>query len=139
MTAVPLFLVRLMQRPKLGSLKVGPEDRISIELAERLRGWSLDGRLNAVWTHPANEVGGGTKNAALRYTLAKALGMIPGTPDFLFIGPTSAVIEMKAPGGSLSDNQKDFRDWCAMRGVNHAVCRSADDAEAKLREWGILA
>lgn len=141
MMGVPVFLVKLMMRPQLSaSAKLGPEDVICIEFANRLRAWTLDERLTAIWSHPANEVGGGTKNAKIRYAIAKALGLIAGFPDFIFTWKGGAgFIEFKAPKGTMSDNQKDFRSWCELVGIPYVVARSADEGEAALREWGVLA
>lgn len=137
----PAFLVTLMDRPRLSpTMKKGPEDIICIDFANRLRVWTLEGRLRCVWTHPPHEAAGGTKFAAIRYALARALGMITGAPDYLFMAAAGSwAIEMKAPGGSMTENQKNFRSWCEMHSIPFAVCRSADEAEAKLREWGVLA
>jgi hypothetical protein len=137
---VPAFIVRLMHRPALSPYaKLGPEDRISIEFANQLRAWTLEGRLKAVFFHAANEVGGGTKNAAIRYAVAKALGLITGTYDFTFLSDRGAwVIEMKAGKNRPTDGQKDFAAWCDMHGVKNAVCYSAGEAEIKLKEWGVL-
>nr|DAM62827.1 MAG TPA: Nuclease [Caudoviricetes sp.] len=131
---------RLMIRPTLGrSVKLGPEDRISIEFANRLRVWTIERRLRGVWTHVANEVGGGTKNAMIRYAVAKALGMIPGCSDFIFMWDSgSAAIEMKAPCGVQNDNQSDFQKWCEAEGVPYFIAKSADEAEQILLSLGIL-
>lgn len=132
-------ILRLMFCPRLGAVKLGPEDRISIEFANRLRAWTIERRLRAVWTHVANEVGGGTKNAKLRYALAKALGMISGCSDFIFMWDSgSAAIEMKAARGVQTDNQSDFQKWCEAENVPYHVAKSADEAEKILRDLGVL-
>lgn len=135
----PAYLLNLLAIPKLGAVKLGPEDCICIEFANRLRAWSLEGRMSCVWLHPANEVAGGTKLAALRYSIAKALGLISGAPDYVFLSSEgSFAIEMKAGKNGLSDNQKAFRTWCESQEIPYAVCRSADEAEFELRAWGLL-
>lgn len=141
MTAVPPFLLRLMVPTGSGTLRLGPEDRIAREFADRLRAWSLEGRMTALWFHVPNELAGrhNDRRAAIRYGVAKALGLIPGVADYVFLSGTGAwVLEAKAPRGSLTATQKDFRAWCALHGVPHAVMRSADDGERALREWGVL-
>lgn len=138
---VPAFLIRLLDPGRLSPrVKLGPEDRICIEFANRIRVAALEGRLRCVWTHVGNEVGGGYgKSSEIRYAIARALGFVTGTPDYLFLAPDrAAVIEFKSKDGSLSENQKLFRSWCELSGVPHAVCRSAEDGVAKLREWGFL-
>ncbi|EHK57744.1 hypothetical protein [Allomesorhizobium alhagi] len=136
----PAALLRLMTRPFLApTLKLGPEDRICIEFANRLRAWTLEGRPVAVWSHIGNEIGGGTKNANIRYAIAKALGMITGASDYVFLWPGgSAALEAKAPKGVQTAGQTDFEAWCTARGVPYRIMRSADEGEAILREMGVL-
>lgn len=137
--STPAFLVSLMHRPPLGNVKLGPEDRVAVEFANRLRAWTLEGRLKAIWSHIGNEIAGGVKNAAIRYAIAKALGFISGFPDFVFAWKEGAgVIEFKAPKGTMSQNQKNFRSWCELIGIPYVVARSADEGEATLRAWGVL-
>ncbi|MEN5278937.1 hypothetical protein ABE527_18570 [Brucella sp. TWI432] len=132
-------ILRLMLRPTLSKVKLGPEDVISIDFANRPREWTITRRLIAVWTHIPNEVAGGSKNAGLRYAIAKALGMISGAADYVFLWDGgSAAIEMKAPKGTQSGNQSDFQKWCELMDVPYYVTRSADEAEEKLRTLGIL-
>lgn len=138
---VPGFLLRLMIPSKTTNLQYGPEDQIAHEFATRLRTWALQGQLYAVWFHVPNEIAGqqGSRRAAIRYALAKAIGLIPGTADFIFLcAAGSFALECKAGRNTLSANQKDFRDWCELVGVPFAVFRSADEGEAQLRAWGIL-
>lgn len=138
---VPAFLIRLLDPGRLSArIKMGPEDRICLEFAARLRMATFEGRLTAVWTHVGNELGGGRgKSSQIRYALAKHLGCITGAPDYFFLAPGGAgVIEFKAAKGVLSPNQEDFQHWCERQQIRHAVCRSADAGEAALRLWGFL-
>ena len=92
--------------------------------------------MSAVWAHPANEL---CKPDAAT-AVARALGLITGTGDYLFLWRDgSGVIEAKSATGSLTPAQRDFRDWCADRGVRWAKIRTADQGEVTLREWGVLA
>jgi hypothetical protein len=45
---------------------------------------------------------------------------------------------MKTKTGVLTDNQKAFRSWCELKGAKYVVAKSFEEAEAQLREWGIL-
>lgn len=121
-------------------LKLGPEDRIGIDLAGRLRVASIEGRLIAVWLHVANEVGGGHGNKSrIAYAVAKALGTHAGIADLLFLwNGGSLAIELKAPGNTQTESQKLFEAWCAHANVPYHVCTSADEAEAILRAAGVL-
>ena len=137
---VRAFLYRLLVRkPLSASIKLGPEDKESVLLADRLRLWSMEGRFRGVWWHTPNEVGYDTdRRARIRYARAIAMGCVPGTPDFVFIGCRSLVVEMKSKLGRLSDRQEDFRDWCELSGVSYHVCTSADEVEVILRKEGLL-
>jgi len=69
---------------------------------------------------------------------AKAAGVRRGWPDLQFLLPDgrTVYIELKTPTGSLSPEQRAFRDRCAPHGI-FALCRSVDDVEAALRGWGV--
>lgn len=135
-------LLRLMDPGKLSSVaarRMKPEECLSREVAGACRAWTLEGRLEGVWSHVPNELGGGTRNAKIRYAVTKHMGLISGAPDFFFAGRSGAVvIELKSKTGSLSSNQKDFRTWCEGQQVPYRVCRSLDEVEAALKAEGLL-
>lgn len=138
MALLPVLLRLMDYRHFKG--RVGPEDRLAIEIATMLRVASIEGRLKAAWTHVPHEVGGRGKPAAIRMALAKAMGLIKGSADYVFVGPSGGGwIEAKTEKSYPTPAQKDFGQWCESLGVNHAVCRSVEEVEAKLREWGVLA
>lgn len=68
---------------------------------------------------------------------AKAMGVRPGFPDLSFVFPDGGTryIELKSEVGSLSAEQREFRDFTRPHGV-WAVCRSVDEVAAALRGWG---
>ena len=144
MASMIAALLRIMQvKPFKG--KKGPEDRLAIDVASMLRIASLEGRLSATWTCIPHEVGAVRKGssafrlAQARYAKAKAMGLITGSADYVFVWPDGGGwIELKAPTGSLSPAQQDFRDWCAGAGTRFEVARSTDDVEAILIHWGVL-
>lgn len=83
-------------------------------------------------TFPA---GGGGK---IRGGKLKAMGLKPGVPDVLIIHQGRAYwIELKAEGGRLNDKQKALHPLLSEVGCCVAVCRSLEDVEESLREWGI--
>lgn len=119
--------------------RMGEEDRISIEVATMLRVATLEGRLSATWTHIPHEVAARGKFANIHMAMAKALGLIKGSADFVFVWPEGGGwIELKTDTGSLSPHQRDFRDWAIASGCRHAVCRSCEEVVTKLIEWGVL-
>lgn len=77
----------------------------------------------------------------------KAMGVKPGWPDFIFIGPSTdhdqiidvAFLELKRKGkGRLSDEQRSFQEWCYSLSIPHAVADNVDDAIEFLRAHGIV-
>lgn len=133
------FLLRLMQFRRLNpKVRLGPEDAMCVEFAASLRAASIEGRLRGVWTHPAQELAHGHRSG-VGGAIAKAMGMITGTSDYLLLWDNGAgVLEAKSATGSLTEAQKDWRKWCEAQGVRHAVFRTVDQGEDKLREWGVL-
>lgn len=132
-------LLRLMDcKPFRG--RTGPEDRLAIDVATYLRAATLEGRLRGTWTHIPHEVGGGNGVASkIRYGLAKAMGLIAGSGDYVFVGPgVGGWIELKTETGRLNPAQKDFSEWCGDKSVNYAVCRSLSEVIEKLNAWGLL-
>lgn len=71
-------------------------------------------------------------------TKAKAMGVRRGFPDLMFLFPDGVTryIELKTATGSLSPEQREFRDRAKPYGV-WALCRSLDEVIAALRSWGI--
>lgn len=123
----------------------GPEDDLALVVGSALRGWTLEGRLHATWTNVPHEVGAVSKKspafraAQARYAKNIAQGLIAGSGDYVFIGDGPAGwIELKSSTGSLSPDQRDFRDWCGLVGARYEVCRTIDAVEATLRGWGML-
>lgn len=133
----PAHLVRLMSHVPFRG-KLGPEDAESYAFANSLRLATLEGRLKAVWLHPANELAYAPRIKA-QAGKARALGLINGASDFLFLwSGKSLAIEMKSKTGSLTPGQKDFAAWCRDAGVPYYVARSCDAGLAVLAEYGVL-
>lgn len=138
-------LLRLMfYHPFKGKLR-GPEDRLAIDVATMLRVATLEGRLKATWTCIPHEVGATALKskefnlAQARYAKAKAQGLITGSGDYVFVwNEGGGWIELKAPNGSLSPAQKDFRYWCMQSGSHYATCRTVEEVEQTLILWGAL-
>lgn len=73
--------------------------------------------------------------------LLKRLGLKPGMPDLLFIGPDGRCYFLELKRGRLgrfSLAQELFGSLMLARGVPYAVARSFAEAEAQLRAWGVL-
>jgi hypothetical protein len=69
----------------------------------------------------------------------KELGGRNGSPDMLFVvGGVPHGLELKAPGGTQSQAQRDaMRDWRAAGGV-YEVAKGLDDALEVLSRWRVL-
>jgi len=135
--AIPL----LMSRPKIpwkwGAklVELKPEEKLCVEIADKLRALTGQGKLRGVWFHVPNE---GKRNK-LTAIILKAMGMISGTWDFPLMGPWgNGVIEIKVGTNGLTDNQKYFSYWCGLWQVKRKVCYSWAEVEATLKEWGAI-
>lgn len=73
-------------------------------------------------------------------TKMRAEGVRRGVPDLCFVlsGGTAAFLEMKAPGGSLTPEQKQFRDAAEAAGAWWATAKSLEEAWDILARWGVL-
>lgn len=140
--AAPMaVLARLMRATKTSArIVLQPEERLAAAFATALRAAVLEKRLRAVWTHPANEIAGRRSGLSqIRYAIAKSMGLIDGTADYLFLASDgSGALEAKVGRNGLQDNQKDFQAWCEMNGVKHAVFRTVEEGLEALVKWGFL-
>jgi len=70
----------------------------------------------------------------------KSEGVRSGVADLCFMLPGGKVgwMEMKKPGGYLSDTQKQFRDRCALLGHHWALAKSVNEALEYLTSWDAL-
>lgn len=92
--------------------------------------------------HVPNETGT-AHGYGLRLKMAR-LGVKPGVPDIVIIEPpplvlgaAGAVIEMKRVRGSkTTEAQLEWLERFKRRGWAWAICKGADDALARLAEWG---
>ena len=70
--------------------------------------------------------------------LRRAMGLHNGVPDLCVMWQGGfGYLELKAPKGQLSDDQKTFRNACAQCGARWAQVRSMELAEGVLRDWGV--
>jgi hypothetical protein len=85
------------------------------------------------WTHfPAGELRDKATGGKL-----KAMGLAPGWADFLFVMPNAqlAMLELKVPGGVLSDAQIEVKQKCQRLGCAYAVARSMEELEDIVVAW----
>ncbi len=89
---------------------------------------------NWMYTHiPAGEYRDKVTAARL-----KAMGLKPGWPDFIFVGPAIFFLELKRKGGKPSEAQKEVAAGLKARGCHYHLSDTLDDAIATLHEVGII-
>lgn len=97
------------------------EDALQQQVAAYLD-WALPAPLK--WLHIPN----GGRRDAVTAAILKSFGVKPGAADVLILRPQGFIwIELKAPKGVLSEDQKAWRDWCRSIGAPWFVCRSLED------------
>lgn len=86
-----------------------------------------------VFFHPPN----GGKRAGKSGSLLKAMGMLAGVPDLVFVMPNgqAAFIELKTPTGEVREEQIEFQRRVRANGCAYATCRSFDEVETTLVRW----
>jgi hypothetical protein len=70
----------------------------------------------------------------------KRIGTVPGVPDLMILGPNgqARVLEVKRPGGQLSEAQREFLARLDLAGCEYAVVYSVEEAVAACRNWGVV-
>jgi hypothetical protein len=137
MKAIPLLMARSKIPWSIGDSKVKlrPEDAKCITFADRMRVVVDNGSYRGIWCHIPNE----GKRGVLSQLVIRAMGLIKGAPDYMFMGTWGhGVIEFKDGKNNLEDYQRYFRYWCERDGVNHATVWSAEQAFEVLKKWGAL-
>ena len=137
-----ISVVRLMSWPpfKSRSKRSLPEQDMCIEFANILRAYELDGRTRCIWTHVPNEIGwNNNKVAQMLYAAAKAMGMIVGTADYLFLSANGSIaMEAKSKTGKQHDGQKDFEIWCREKGVPYYLFRTVEEGIEILKKHEMI-
>lgn len=102
-----------------------PEDDIQKECVKILLGWEALGKLT--FYHTPN----GGKRGIREATRFKALGVRAGVSDLTIIlpGGRALFIELKAPKGTTSQNQRAFLDRVGKLGCPTSICKSATELQ----------
>lgn len=120
-----------------------PEDDLQAAIVESLR-YSL--RQGVLVHHSPNE-----RRDVREAKRMKRAGVMPGWPDLTFLWsdcglvpgglvgytPSVAFIEIKSKSGSLTPEQRAFRDFCLGGRFRWALVRSLEQAIETVREWGL--
>lgn len=106
------------------------EAALHMEVVRFLRYALPDG---VVFFHVPN----GEKRDAAAAGKLKAMGVLPGVPDLVFIMPKgqAAFIELKRPGEVLSDAQIALRRRLVACNCGYSVARSLDEVEQTVARW----
>lgn len=130
-------LLRIAERRKVGPRKAAAirssELSLHISIATILRDHCLP---DWMFTHiPSGEA----RNIRTAAKL-KAMGVRRGWPDLLLISPEGRphFMELKRPGARLTADQASFLAWCRVHDVQHAVCRTIDEALTTFDSWSCL-
>lgn len=86
-------------------------------------------------THAANK-----PRSAQQGAREKAMGAMAGWPDLQILGPgpdgpSAWFMEIKAPGGKLSEAQRDVIDRIMDAGFPVRIIRSVEDARKAVADW----
>ena len=124
----------------MGKQKVVSEDRIQQDIVNLFS--SICRYHNFMYFAVPNEAAMKGRRGREIYSLVawlKKMGLIPGAADIV-LGHRGKMycLEVKSDSGSLSPNQKNFMAWAERCGVAYRVVRSAADAGAALKTWGII-
>lgn len=113
--------------------KEASEHKIQCALMDYL---AIAGRRDLHWFAIPN----GEKRHISVASRLKAEGVRRGSPDLVFIldGGRTGFLEMKNATGTLSPDQREFRDKAKTLGHLWGMARSVDEALPILTEWGVL-
>jgi hypothetical protein len=99
-----------------------PEQAIQRAIFQHLRQRSAPGVF-------AFHVPNGGARTAIEAAIFKGLGVVPGTPDVIAIkGGVTHALELKAPGGRLSDAQRDCHERLRAAGAIVGTATGLDEA-----------
>lgn len=108
------------------------ERQIHLGIVQMLK---LMAKPDVVWMHVANERRCSPREGAF----LKQMGVLAGVADFVFVTFPARVsfLEVKRPGGKLTDSQKEFRDRVEALGCRYVVAHSTNEAAVLLSELDI--
>lgn len=121
-----------MARPVTRMHRRPPAKEISLHMSVAAflrRAWPAD----LLWFHVPN----GEKRDKATAGKLKAMGVLAGVPDFVFVMPNAQVafLELKRGDGETSEEQDKFCDRARACGCGYAVARSMEEVEVVLSRW----
>lgn len=108
-----------------------PEELLQRAVVEWL-GWT---KPDCVWFFVNN----GARLSKAQAGIAKAMGVLPGVADLVFVLSDGKVgfIELKISGERLSPSQEDFHNNVRKLGASTTVARSIEGVQEILKDWGV--
>ena len=128
---IPLATRIALGRPQPFRGRIGPEERIGIDLANGLRARLIEKSDIPPWCHVPNE---GRRSRAAG-ALLRAQGLFPGFADYIFPRPGSLMIELKAGNEKQTPNQDLAQEWCDLTDMEYRIARSAREALDIYQDW----
>ena len=118
-----------MKAPRI----VRSELAVHMQVAAYLRRAMPQPDFPVLWWHTPN----GEKRDQRTAAKLRAMGVLPGVADFLFIMPNgqAAFLELKSATGALSGDQEQFRFRVRQNGCGYATARTLDEAVVILERW----
>ena len=113
--------------------KQSAEDRLHKTIVKNAPAWLNEG---VIMFHVPN----GEKREPRTGARLKAMGVLPGVADLVFISGNGRAhfMELKGPKGNQTDVQKEFEARCEAIAAPYVVIRSVEEALLWLRVWGLL-
>src|SRR4029077_1805109 len=109
------------------------EFQLQCAVVDTVRRWINPGW---IWTH----IPSGEKRDVVTAVRLKRMGVMPGFPDLMFVGPTgwTCWIELKARGGRLSKVQGAIASRLIAGGHGYLCSSDYRDIIETLKGWGVL-
>jgi len=135
MTMPPLLMIAEGRKPRPRKAPISRPREIELHrrTAATLRKLA---RPDWQWWHTPN----GERRDGRTAAKLKAMGVRPGVPDFMLIGPDGAarLLELKREGEALSDAQLGFKLWAIRHGVAYVVAENFSHVMTALQTWGAV-
>jgi hypothetical protein len=119
--------------------RANPETQIQMSVADHLQRRGVPGLV--FWHTPnGSKLGGRTKDGhPLQALVFKRMGVRSGVSDIIAVhNGRIYALELKAPGGKVSENQLAFIADMEQAGAFTCVCEGLDRALRVLETWGLL-
>ena len=110
-----------------------PEFNLHVMVADTLGRW-----VNPDWQY--THIASGEFRTEATARRLKRMGVKPGWPDFILLSPAGVpyFMELKRPGGKLSEHQAVFSQWCVAHGVAFAICDTYEGVLKQLKGWNVV-